>query len=223
MKDLGARTVHDVLLLSLIAGSADAAGFLGPGHAFTSNMTGNVVLLGIALGQGHWVEAARVFYVVLIFMAGIALGAWLCRSAADPEQRSLSRRAMAAETALLFLFAAVWWTLTHDARDIMNDILIALLALALGIQAAAISRLKIPGVATTAITGTLTSLVNGALRPSATAPKEMPGMSPVRFQTLVVVLYCGGAIVSALLMHRMPSSVGLLPALLALVATLRQR
>ncbi len=222
MKDLDARTVQDVLLLSVIAGGADAAGFMGPAHAFTSNMTGNVVLLGIALGQGHWTEVVHVLAIVLIFMAGIALGAWLSRFRADPRRRSLSRRVMGTETALLFIFAGTWWALSIHDRESLTYALVTALALAMGLQAAALSRLKVPGVVTTAITGTLTSLVNGAMDRTGTAPKEMPGMSQVRFQTLVVLLYCGGALLSALMIRFAPAEAGFAPAVLALFVTLRQ-
>jgi len=48
MKNFGREATRDLLALSVVAGSADAAGFMGVGLVFTSNMTGNLVLLGIA-------------------------------------------------------------------------------------------------------------------------------------------------------------------------------
>ena len=46
---------RDVLLfvLAASAGSADGWSYLGLGHAFVANMTGNTVLLGIAVFQNH--------------------------------------------------------------------------------------------------------------------------------------------------------------------------
>ena len=46
-----------VLLLAWAAGSVDAIGFLGLGHVFTANMTGNTVLLGLSLGEGRSLAA----------------------------------------------------------------------------------------------------------------------------------------------------------------------
>ena len=37
-----------LLTLTGVTGVIDAVSFLGPGHVFTANMTGNVVLLGFA-------------------------------------------------------------------------------------------------------------------------------------------------------------------------------
>src|ERR1700687_3239708 len=53
--------VRDALLLTLTAatGSVDAVSYLGLGRVFTANMTGNLVLLGIAIGQGQLPEALR--------------------------------------------------------------------------------------------------------------------------------------------------------------------
>jgi hypothetical protein len=47
-----------VLVLAGTAGCVDAISYLGLGHVFTANMTGNTVLLGVSLGQLQW-RAAR--------------------------------------------------------------------------------------------------------------------------------------------------------------------
>ena len=51
----GARVLmgRDAMLtsLSLAAGCVDAVGYLGLGQVFVANMTGNTVLLGLAIGQ----------------------------------------------------------------------------------------------------------------------------------------------------------------------------
>ena len=85
MNSFARGAVRELLLLSLTAGSADAAGFMGLGHVFTSNMTGNVVLLGIAIGSGHVSEAARSSYVLMVFMVGACLGAWMSRGIAEED------------------------------------------------------------------------------------------------------------------------------------------
>ena len=55
LSDKGRDTM--ILILAWAAGSLDAIGYLGLGHVFTANMTGNAVLLGLALGQGYGVAA----------------------------------------------------------------------------------------------------------------------------------------------------------------------
>ena len=48
-----------LVMLSLAAGCVDAVGFLGLGQIFVANMTGNTVLLGLALGQAKGQAALR--------------------------------------------------------------------------------------------------------------------------------------------------------------------
>jgi len=42
-----------LLGLTAVTGIVDAVSFLGLGHIFTANMTGNIVFLGFAIGGGH--------------------------------------------------------------------------------------------------------------------------------------------------------------------------
>ena len=42
-----------LLMLAASAGSADGWSYFGFGHAFVANMTGNTVLLGLAVFQPH--------------------------------------------------------------------------------------------------------------------------------------------------------------------------
>src|SRR5439155_1609115 len=55
--DAGIR--WSLLGLTAVTGVVDAVSFLGLGHIFTANMTGNVVFLGFALGAGTGVSVAR--------------------------------------------------------------------------------------------------------------------------------------------------------------------
>ena len=64
-----------VLLLAWAAGSVDAIGFLGLGHVFTANMTGNTVLLGLSLGEGRGIAAVANVIALAGFCLGVALGA----------------------------------------------------------------------------------------------------------------------------------------------------
>jgi hypothetical protein len=43
-----------LLVLTLVTGLVDAVSYLGLGHVFTANMTGNVVLLGFAVSPSAW-------------------------------------------------------------------------------------------------------------------------------------------------------------------------
>ncbi len=148
-----------LLMLTWTAGSVDAISYLGLGHVFTAMMTGNTVLLGLALGQGEILAAFRSILALGGFLAGAAVGAMIVgRDEKQGAWPPTVTGALALEGAVLGIFTATWY-LTGTARSAgVVDVLIVLSGLAMGIQATAVRHLSVPGIATTYITGTLTSL-----------------------------------------------------------------
>jgi uncharacterized membrane protein YoaK (UPF0700 family) len=221
MKAVSPIAVRDLLILSLVAGGSDAVGFMGLGRVFTSNMTGNVVLLGIYLGKGDLMTAARALYVLLAFAIGVAIGVWLARDADNSDWPTLVRRVILPERAALVLFAIGWVAWANHASDAIAYPLLAVLAVAMGLQSSALSRLNAPGVGTTAITGTITALVTGlsALAKTAEPAEKGAVSSRIGFQAGVLALYCLGAAISGLLILRLPWLAGVWPAVAALFVT----
>ena len=219
---------RDVRLLALTwaAGSIDAISYLGLGHVFTAMMTGNTALLGLALAQGEARAVLRSTVALLAFATGAAVGALIVeRDDGREEWPAAVTRALTLESAVLFVFS-VAWVLTGPARgERAVFALIALSGLAMGIQAAAVRRLGVPGIATTYITGTLTSLMAdlvGWLRVGArTGGREIePAMRwerRVGLLAAVFFVYGLGAFVGATLHAGVSSLVTLLP-LLAVTA-----
>lgn len=211
------REVRDLLLLSFAAGSADAAGYMGLGRVFTSNMTGNLVLLGIDLGQNRMGEAAHSLYVLAVFLAGVAVGTWMVRRMDRKDVSGILLRITSLEAVLLLVFA-VLWALRHATTPDKSYGLVSFLAMAMGLQSAAFHRLKIPGVATTAITSTMTALVAGAVGnlPGMSPAAEKPSTSRFTFQGMFLALYLIGAVVSGIEMIHAPRTMGFFPAALVL-------
>ena len=147
-----------VLILTGTAGCTDAISYLRLGHVLTANMTGNTVFFGLALGQGQGFAALRALIAVLGFVAGVAIGTRVVQH----RERSASdafRLAILLEGALLAIFPVAWnWRMFESGQAIVQA-LIAISAMAMGVQSAAVRNLGIPGIATTYITGTLTTLV----------------------------------------------------------------
>jgi uncharacterized membrane protein YoaK (UPF0700 family) len=147
-------------MLSVAAGCVDAVSYLSLGHVFTANMTGNTVLLGLSLGQADWQAALRSGVALVAFIFGVAVGTVIAggdreRHAVWPITVTLT---LAVELAVLAAFALGFYLAGGAAHT-----LILLAALAMGLQSTAVRRLGIPGVATTYITGTLTSVIEGAI------------------------------------------------------------
>ncbi|MFF5494105.1 YoaK family protein [Streptomyces aquilus] len=150
-----------LLALTLLSGVIDAVSLLGLGHVFVANMTGNVVLVGLALSgaPGHAATAP------LTALGGFAVGALLIR-AVPPHRvapRTLLALCAATESVLLALAASA---------DGDRSLQVLVCAVALGLQNAAVRRVGVPELTTTVMTGTLTGLI-GSRAAERTAPGDL--------------------------------------------------
>jgi uncharacterized membrane protein YoaK (UPF0700 family) len=154
--------VRDALLLTLTAatGSVDAVSYLGLGRVFTANLTGNLVLLGIAIGQGQLAGSIRAVIAFAAFVIGVLIGV---RVTARTEPATVWPRSatvvLLAELGLLLGLLVVWDLTGVRPAAVALDILIVLSAGAMGMQTAAARRLGVMGVTTTFVTGMLTNLI----------------------------------------------------------------
>jgi uncharacterized membrane protein YoaK (UPF0700 family) len=149
-----------LLTLTVAAGSADAVSYLGLGRVFTANMTGNLVLLGVAIGQGQVAGSLRSVIAFAGFSIGVLVGARATeRSKDDAVWPASVTLLLVAEFILLVAFAVGWEIFGDRTASLALDVLIALSGGAMGMQTAAARRLSVAGVTTTFVTGTLTSLI----------------------------------------------------------------
>ncbi len=194
-----------LLVLTCAAGLVDAISYLEMGHVFTAMMTGNTVLLALAIGQGEVMAALRSTLALIAFSAGAAGGAMvLRRGRARGEWPAIVTASLAIEALVLAVFAALWQVPGVAGRaDALLLVLIALSGLAMGIQAAAVRHLGVPGVASTYITGTLTSLMAELVTGSATRH--------LRLLASVFLVYGAGALIGTVLQARSSSLLAWLP------------
>jgi uncharacterized membrane protein YoaK (UPF0700 family) len=71
-------------ILTVIAGIADAVGYITMGGVFAANMTGNTVLAGIAAAQRNYTDAWRHLAPLLAFFLGAMLSRLLLRLSHKP-------------------------------------------------------------------------------------------------------------------------------------------
>ncbi|HUZ60451.1 MAG TPA: YoaK family protein [Hanamia sp.] len=64
-----------LMLLACVAGSTDILSYFRLGHAFTANMIGNMVLLGISIGKGALSTSLYRFASLVGFFIGVFIGA----------------------------------------------------------------------------------------------------------------------------------------------------
>jgi uncharacterized membrane protein YoaK (UPF0700 family) len=145
-----------LLVLTLTTGVIDAASYLGLGRVFAANMTGNIVLLGFGIAGSSGLPVVAPLVSLLAFLGGATVGGRM-GATLSPRVAHLSR-SMAIEigvTALATLIAIVF-DITPDRFS--GDLIIALLAFAMGIRNATVRRLKVADLTTTVLTMTLTGL-----------------------------------------------------------------
>lgn len=154
------RSSGPILILAWISGCFDALSFLGPGRVFTANMTGNTVLLGLGIAQGNLSAALHSLVAVAGFSLGVLAASFLVESnytASRPGWSLQTLRALLVESGLLLIFALTW--LLAKPGNLTTSALIAVAALAMGQQSAIVTSLGFPGISTTYISGTITTLM----------------------------------------------------------------
>jgi uncharacterized membrane protein YoaK (UPF0700 family) len=212
---LAARaTLRDALMVALtvVTGATDAVAFTRLGNVFTSVMTGNMVLLGVAVGRDELTALEHTGLAVASFIIGTVAGAHLAGSPrpGDPVWPRPLSRALGAELAIFAAVAVGWWASGSHPAGATQSAELAASALALGIQSSAVLRLGVSGLSTTYLTGTLTTLVQ-----TLTTTRRLKGAG--RSLCLLTALITGAA-AGALLAVRVPAAAPLVPlAILAAV------
>jgi uncharacterized membrane protein YoaK (UPF0700 family) len=162
------RIARLAIILAWVGGMVDATGYLLLAHVFTAHMSGNSAALGAYLGDGQWAEAAPRLIPIPLFIFGVALGDALIEVAARCSVRVALSFALAPEAALLLIFR-IFGARYLRAGTIRTDaawqfvLLVALLAVPMGLQTAALQRVADTFVHTTFITGMLTIFAREAV------------------------------------------------------------
>jgi uncharacterized membrane protein YoaK (UPF0700 family) len=157
--------VHDTRLrdwllfaLTVSSGAVDAISFLALGRVFTAFMTGNIVFLGMGIARD---ASAPSIVAVLASMAGFGLGSYLATVIVRPEDSATVvwpfRTTCALAISLLphLCFVVVWMKIGGRPGHGATVALLAAWALAMGMQSAAVRRLNVGGIFTTAATATV--------------------------------------------------------------------
>jgi uncharacterized membrane protein YoaK (UPF0700 family) len=196
------------IALTLVTGATDAIAFTRLGGTFTSVMTGNMVLLGVAVGRVELVSFEHVGLAVLAFIAGTVAGAHIAGAprADDPVWPRQLSVALGVELAIFAAVAVGWWASGSDPTGLLQSVALAASAFALGIQSSAVLRLNVSGLSTTYLTGTLTTLVQ-----TVTTTRRLKGGG--RSLCLLIALVSGAAI-GTVLASRVPVAAPVVPLLI---------
>jgi uncharacterized membrane protein YoaK (UPF0700 family) len=186
-----------LVALTVSTGAVDAISWLGLGKVFSVFMTGNLVFLGLRAGGAAGPSVPRVAAAVAAFALGAVLAARLVRRTQDDSEVWPRRVTFALAAALLAQagFAGLWAAIGGHPSSSAGDLLIALSALAMGMQTTAIFSLGIRAVFTTAATATL-AVFMGDLSGWPQARGERRRLSAV-----IAGLFAGALIGAVLVVH----------------------
>jgi uncharacterized membrane protein YoaK (UPF0700 family) len=182
--------------MTLVTGLIDAASFLGLGHIFTANMTGNVVFLAFAVARVPGLSIARSLTSLASFLAGATLSGRLGVMMAAATRRRLLLTVGVSEAVLLFVaaLASIGFDILTAAPTSRLYAMIILTAVAMGSRNAIVRRLAVPDLPTTVLTTTLTGVA---------ADSSLAGGNNPRIGRRVasVLLMFAGATIGALLLR----------------------
>jgi len=179
--------------LTFVTGVIDAVSFLGLGHVFTANMTGNVVLLGFALGGTADLSVGRSLAALCAFATGSVVGGRLT----NERQRTPARQlliAMHAEVLFLCLAAGAALLAGGDTSFARLSPVIVLTAVAMGLRNAIVRKLAVPDLTTTVLTLTVTGLAADSVLAGGAAPRSGRRM-------LSILTMGSGALVGTMLLR----------------------
>jgi uncharacterized membrane protein YoaK (UPF0700 family) len=181
-----------LLVLTFTTGIIDAVSYLGLGHVFTANMTGNVVFLGFGIAGSGGLPVVAPLISLGAFLLGAGGGGVLAARIADRHHNHLGW-ALAIEIALIAVAALVAAAVDIRPNAFSGDALIAMLALAMGVRNATVRRIAVPDLTTTVLTMTLTAL-------AADSPLFGGTGKGTTRRTAAVLAMLAGALAGALLL-----------------------
>jgi uncharacterized membrane protein YoaK (UPF0700 family) len=145
-----------LLALTVTTGLVDAVSYLGLGHVFTANMTGNVVLLGFGLANAGGLPVLAPLVSLAAFLLGAGGGGRIVAALAAPDR--YFRVALALEAGLVGCAAVLAAVATVRIGSLAAYVMIALVAVAMGVRNATVRKLAVPDLTTTVLTLTITGL-----------------------------------------------------------------
>ena len=190
--------VRDLLLLTLgiTSGAVDAISWFGLEKVFSAFMTGNIAFLGFNLGGGDEPPVVRVLVALAAFSIGAFLGGRLIgREKLNGVWSPRVTAALAVSVAADLVFAVFWIVVGGEPAKLSGDFLIAISAIAMGIQTVAVFALGIRAAFTTAATATIAILM-GDFSDWSLSQRER-----LRLAAVIVAIIVGAALGTLLIRH----------------------
>src|SRR5882762_6404542 len=164
------RLAGALLVQTVATGLIDAVSYLGLGHVFTANMTGNVVFLAFAVAGAPGLSFPRLAVSLGAFLAGAVAGGRLAARLGTSPQHRWVATAFGVEAVLLLCAALAAAAGTRAALFAAYGVIV-LTALAMGVRNATVRKIALPDLTTTVLTLTLTGLAADSALAGGTNPR----------------------------------------------------
>jgi uncharacterized membrane protein YoaK (UPF0700 family) len=146
-----------LICMTMVTGLVDSFSFLRLGHVFVANSTGNILFIGFALAHVPGFSITESLLSLGAFVVGATIGGKL--NSVFNVHRGRILGVSTSLQALLFAVAVVLSLLsTTPVPSGYRSAFIAVLAIAMGIQNAAVRKIAVPDLTTTVLTLTITGL-----------------------------------------------------------------
>ncbi|MFF1735318.1 YoaK family protein [Streptomyces sp. NPDC058247] len=178
-------------VLTVVSGFVDAVSYLGLGHVFAANMTGNIVISGFAAAGAPGFSVLGSLTSLGAFLAGAVCAGRLTGAFAGRARETWVRSVFIMEAVLLAVATAVAFVWPGGAAYA----LIAVLAWAMGLRNATVRKLAVPDMTTTVLTMTLTGLASESSLAGGTDPRAG------RRIVSVVAMVAGATLGALLVLH----------------------
>lgn len=200
-----------LVALTVSGGAVDAICFLALGKVFASFMTGNMVFLGFNFAGATGSSSITIVIALALFGLGAFLGAKLLASggAEGPVRVRTSRGevtapgssprigpALVVVAVLQAVFWAMWLSMDAQPSAAGTNWLMAVIALAMGVQSAAVFATGVRAVFTTAATATWVVFFVDLANPASAQHGERR-----RLIAVVIGIFAGAFIGALLLFH----------------------
>jgi uncharacterized membrane protein YoaK (UPF0700 family) len=206
--------------LAIASGVTDVATFVTLGNVFTSAMTGNTALLGIALSQGRVLPAVHSLLALLGFAAGVMLGTVISlrMRAHGNGGGTLILSLLLTELVFMAIFATTLSLLGSPTGKLVVYALILLSSIGMGIQGVAARCINSRGINTIVFTSTLVTIVMSLTNTLAGRSQGNVMQSETKFQIGVFFAYGLGAVLAGILVGPALVVVAWIPTLAVLTA-----
>lgn len=184
-----------MLALTFSTGIIDAVGYLGLDRVFTGNMTGNVVIMGMAMVGGDGLPVLGPTLALVGFMVGAAAAGRALRGG-RPGWSTRTTWLLLVVGTMMAGVSATLFAIGDDLNHAGGVAVTTVLGSAMGLQAAAARVVAVKDVTTVVVTSTITGLAADSVFGGG-----IPGGGVRRVAAVVLILVGAGVGALAITWH----------------------